>query len=598
MGLGKLCVLAAVVVLLGGSTEARLARAHYVANTHYCDGCIPPLLYDGGPIVTGAGSTGLTITPVFWAPSGATFTPSADKYIGTISKYIADLQDASGTTGNVYSIGREYYGKAGGRRTYFRYKITAGEPIVDTSPFPAGRCKVVSRDFDTCISDGQLRAELLKVIKANGLPTGLSAFYPVFFPDGVMTSDGEGSNSVDGYCGYHSYFGNGAGAVIYANMPLELENCDGGQAPNGSTVVDGAIDTLSHEVMEAITDPLLNAWSDTSGSEIGDICAGFYGAPLGSTNPADPSHSLYNQAIGSGKYYTQTEFSNAAYAKFGVGGGCQQSASAVGRGPSAKSGGITLQSQLIDLVLPADGKSTTHDNVYVTNRQGDPVPKDPISVSTYLIAGTGTCGKLSKTTATTDATGAIDVVYTVSTSNAECGIVATEGRGGKTITAPLYQGTYQRFAPTGANTFPGKLQAGADNFFTVTYGNRTSDAIPFGTVDFAVFPDTDSAPKPAGIRLSASTHGSGGPFLPLKISTGYNDGHVEARFVGTDKLGVTIPAHRKFTLTIRLTLAASAPSRGTKPIWGLEGFLDQLNPATGTFTTIADSGYEPVAVIR
>ena len=172
------------------------------------------------------------------------------------------------------------------------------------------------------------------------------------------------------------------------------------------------------------------------------------------------------------------------------------------------------------------------------------------------------------------------------------------GEGRQDSDRPLYQGTYRAFAPTGANTFPNKLQAGASNVFTVTYGNRTSDAIPFATVDFAVFPDTESSPAPAGIRLSASTHGSGGPFVPLKISTAYSDGHIEARWVGPDKVGTTIPGHRKFTLTVRLTLATNAPSRGNKPVWGLEAFLDQLNPATGTFTTIADSGYTSAAVIR
>jgi len=42
--------------------------------------------------------------------------------------------------------------------------------------------------------------------------------------------------------------------------------------------VDIAATALSHELTEAITDPLLNAWYGTDlGHEIGDLCAYYYG---------------------------------------------------------------------------------------------------------------------------------------------------------------------------------------------------------------------------------------------------------------------------------------------------------------------------------
>jgi hypothetical protein len=41
---------------------------------------------------------------------------------------------------------------------------------------------------------------------------------------------------------------------------------------------DVEISITSHEHMEAVTDPHLNAWYDASGEEIGDLCAYNYGA--------------------------------------------------------------------------------------------------------------------------------------------------------------------------------------------------------------------------------------------------------------------------------------------------------------------------------
>ncbi len=69
---------------------------------------------------------------------------------------------------------------------------------------------------------------------------------------------------------------------------------------------DSEINVTSHENIEAITDPLGNAWYDPSGNEIGDKCAWNFGSPLGGTPGAE-----YNEPISSGKYWLQQEWSNA-----------------------------------------------------------------------------------------------------------------------------------------------------------------------------------------------------------------------------------------------------------------------------------------------
>jgi hypothetical protein len=597
----------AVVIAAVGFTlvSARLARLDAPTsasrgvhlNEHYCDGCTPPLLYFGGPVVDTSGK-GFTVTPVYWLPQGYSL-PSG--YASTINRYVANVAAASGRTDNVYSIADEYYEKTPSGRSYLRYRIAAGAPVVDTHPFPANGCKIRSKGNTACISDGQLTSELARLIRANGLPTGLGNFYPVFFPAKVETADGDtpdSDHSGPDYCGYHSVFGSGKGTVLYANEPFV--QCDQGQAPNGSLLTDGSIDTLSHELMETMTDPADKvAWAtnDKTFVEIGDICTPYYGTPIGSTSAGNPGATEYNQVINGGKYYTQSYFSNAAYKASGLGNGCQLSEGDVRRGAAASR--LTLESYLNEITLPANGKSTSTDHIWVSDKQGYAVGGDAVTFSTYVVAGSGVCGTLSKKAGKTDAYGEIDVVYTASTDGVECAIVASEAKGGKSVTATVYQGSLGKLAPTADDTIPENLTAGKTAFFTVTFGNRGKDPIRFGTVDFEVFPDTDKSPKfvASQIQLSVSQSGGGGPFVPVKLSgTTAPDDSIEGRYSGPKGLGVTILPHHVFRFTYRVTLSSNVPSLGSTPVIDFEAYLDQLNPASATYTTLADTGYTAIAV--
>ena len=289
-----------------------------------CDGCVPPLVYTGGPVLTGAG--GLTVTPIFWEPSGGQYKFPAG-YEDIINGYITNVASASGSSDNVYSVDTEYSQNLDGTKTAITYNIVAGTPIVDNDDLPSNGCSVDS-GYTACITDAQLRTELTAVTSGQKLPTDLSHFYPVFLPPGVEAMDADGTTSASVFCGYHRAFGSGTNQTVYGDLPFPPSGdaCDAGQAPNGNLAADGMVSTLSHELNEAITDPLSQiAWNDSVGHEIGDMCAQTYGPPLGSTDPANPGSSEYNQVINGGKYYTQTEFSNHAFAAYGIGKGCAQS---------------------------------------------------------------------------------------------------------------------------------------------------------------------------------------------------------------------------------------------------------------------------------
>ena len=300
-GIGMSALVAALGALL--FLSAAVPAGAEGADKHYCDGCTPPLVYQGGPVLDTDGTTGLIVTPIYWAPSGTPNQIPTD-YETIINGYVANIAVASGQSTDVYSVDTEYYQEIDGARQYVNYDIKAGKAIIDTDAYPANGCKPIGGNA-ACITDQQIRDELTALAQKQGLATDVDHFYPVFLAPKVETQDRDGSNSVSSYCGYHRSFGSGASFIDYADIPYEPDACPSGQAPNGDATADGAVSTLSHELNEAITDPLSPdyAWTDSSGNEIGDICAQNYGDPLGSTNPKNPGHSEYNQVINGGKYY-------------------------------------------------------------------------------------------------------------------------------------------------------------------------------------------------------------------------------------------------------------------------------------------------------
>ncbi|HLX50593.1 MAG TPA: hypothetical protein VKS82_19880 [Streptosporangiaceae bacterium] len=63
--------------------------------------------------------------------------------------------------------------------------------------------------------------------------------------------------------------------ITYTNLPYMTDAgaaCGEGSVNNPGTL-DGVSIVEGHELAEAITDPLLNAWFDNQGFEIGDKCA-------------------------------------------------------------------------------------------------------------------------------------------------------------------------------------------------------------------------------------------------------------------------------------------------------------------------------------
>ena len=260
------------------------------------------LVYNGGPVMHSDANYA-----IFWEPPGYSTTAT---YKSIVGGYFGNVAAASGATNNNYSVVTQYYDGSGN----IAYSATNGGSFIDTDPYPSLGC-VGTNIGGPCINDSQLQTEVQKVVAAKKWPTGLGAEYFVYFPNGVTTCTSIASYECSGtiYCAYHSSVGSGSSTVLYANMPYDgISGCSSGEAPNGDAGADSELNVTSHESIETITDPLGNAWYDSSGNEIGDKCNFTFGSPLGGAAGAQ-----YNEQIGTGNYYLQEEWSNAA-------GGCVQ----------------------------------------------------------------------------------------------------------------------------------------------------------------------------------------------------------------------------------------------------------------------------------
>jgi hypothetical protein len=550
-----------------------------------------------------ATGAGLTVTPIFWAPLGRRFA-FPPKYESIIDSYVSNVAAASGSTDNVYSVDTEYYDMAGGAESYIKYAIHAGGPVVDTDAFPPYNCSPAP-GYTACITDLQLKAELRLITSDLRLPTNLAHFYPVFFPPGVETVDIDGSNSYDGFCGYHRAFGPNGDKTVYADIAYEATSCNAGQAPNGNLPADGAVSTLSHELNEAITDPLelQHAWTDTASNEIADLCDEVYGRPLGSTNPSNPSGSEYNQVINGGTYYTQEMFSNLAYAKYGNGKGCTLS-EGLAQNPNADGLGTPASTVVSEFagatpsVLPANGKATSTVLVTASDSLGNGVAGDHVYFSTGLKSGSGVCGRLSRTEATTDDHGVATVTYRASAWNVSCWVVAVEAEGGRAAESVIYQGTTQKAIPTLDGSFPTLLKAGAPPaMFTLDVANPSGQPLAGARVDLAVLSGTpnSAAVDASQVHLSYSTTGPKGRFTPVDLGGSTGNGGVIEAYIGAKEGATMAPASTR-TMTFRVALASNMPVSKTSPVMAFEAYLDQVNSASGSATTLADTHVTNVMV--
>jgi hypothetical protein len=200
----------------------------------------PQLTYRKGPLITAA-----EVFVIFW---GAAWQQAAQSGVIAQLNQFFDFVLTSAMMDQMaeYSVTGQAIGH--GKRT--------------------GTITVTTPSVPSTVHDSAIQSFLQQQIAGNSAvpKPGPNVLYFLFFPPGVKVVQG-GSASCQAFCGYHNDIG---GNIFYAVMPYP--NCQG--CTGGLAVFDALTSTTSHELCEAITDPVPGqGWYDDANGEIGDICA-------------------------------------------------------------------------------------------------------------------------------------------------------------------------------------------------------------------------------------------------------------------------------------------------------------------------------------
>ena len=243
---------------------------------------LPAITNHGGPVMSG--------TPVVyliwygnWNQQNGSDTPVGQ---GLVNTFLGNL------SGSPYETINSTYSSTNGTVTG---KFTVGQSIID------------SYSQGSRLSDNKVQAIVSKALTSGALPTMTNAIYFVLTSTDVSESSGFCSR----YCGWHTY-GTIAGSNIKYSFVGNANRCLSGCAaqttsPNGNAGVDGMISVIAHELEEAISDPNLNAWYDSNGSENADKCAWTFGHSLSTL----PNGAQYNVTLGGVNFLVQRNLSGA-----------------------------------------------------------------------------------------------------------------------------------------------------------------------------------------------------------------------------------------------------------------------------------------------
>jgi hypothetical protein len=186
-------------------------------------------------------------------------------------------------------------------KSYYSQNPSTGQKVYTTGPLTLGKYITNNYSNGKTLTINTIVNIIYNAMKVGKLPYDSNGIYVLLSSPDVT----EGSFCSQ-YCGYHSYFT--AGTTNYqfsfvgnpAQCPYDCISYNYNTSPNGNIGVDGLASILAHEIVETMSDPLLDAWWDANGEENADKCSWDYG-----TTSQTSTGAYYNIAVGVKKFLMQ-----------------------------------------------------------------------------------------------------------------------------------------------------------------------------------------------------------------------------------------------------------------------------------------------------
>jgi hypothetical protein len=220
---------------------------------------------------------------IYWLPSGVVLDTSVTNGVGNFETLTQQFyRDLSATS--YVNIVTQYPGSCGSNECVVQNQagaVALGGFWVDTQAYPHAGSQADP------LGDADIQNEVKRAITQNHWSSGANTEFFVF--TGVVKNTGKEIEECDSsgsnctfkgvsFCAYHGNFGLNGGNAFYgflSDASFNTAGCAEGTntAVNTQLASDREVAMMSHEFFETITDPLGNAWWDTStGNEIGDNC--------------------------------------------------------------------------------------------------------------------------------------------------------------------------------------------------------------------------------------------------------------------------------------------------------------------------------------
>ncbi len=214
---------------------------------------VPPeiraeVTYHGGPGLSNVKVQNLYLGSSWNTQGGRDWTAKLDKFTGYLVQ--SPFMDALKNAGYGVGRGQAFQGKI------LPYNLNPKEWLKDAA---------IRNAIQNAINQGAMQPET-------------NVLYVVYVEGGIGVIGADGGNSTKDFLGYHSYFiGKDAAGrkayIPYAVVPLPVApNITSKGFPSDFAEVTSV---TSHELAEAVTDPLLNGWFDGK-QEVGDLAVGNY----------------------------------------------------------------------------------------------------------------------------------------------------------------------------------------------------------------------------------------------------------------------------------------------------------------------------------